>query len=174
MNFLTRLRSGSEGSEIAESALVLPLVFTLLMAIIWFGRGYNVYTTITFAAREAAQAYVQQGCATCATSPPDAATAATRVAQVLQASHIDPTQIQSYTPSPAPAVGNCSGSSSSSSSSQVTVYKNVQLNPGSSGPAACGVVVSFQYPFRLFSVPFTSLGQSNVILKADAQMQAEN
>src|SRR5579872_3206499 len=143
MHFLERIRRGTEGSEVAESALVLPIVFTLLMAIIWFGRAYNVYTTITFAAREAAQAYVQQGCATCGSSPPTAAAAATRVAQVLQASHIDPTQIQSYTPSPVPALGSCDGSSTNSASNQVTVYTNVQLNPGSSGPPACGVVVSF-------------------------------
>ncbi len=38
--------------EIAEAAIVLPLMFTMLLGIYWFGRAYNVYSTITHAARE--------------------------------------------------------------------------------------------------------------------------
>ena len=48
---LSRLLRDSGGSEVAEFAAVLPVVMMLLMGIIFFGRAYNVYTTITYAAR---------------------------------------------------------------------------------------------------------------------------
>jgi hypothetical protein len=34
---------GTEAAEIAEAAVVLPLVFTLLLGIIWFGRAFNTF-----------------------------------------------------------------------------------------------------------------------------------
>src|SRR2546425_11868822 len=41
--------------EIAEAAGVLPLKMMLLLGIYWFGRVYNIYGTITHAAREGAR-----------------------------------------------------------------------------------------------------------------------
>jgi Flp pilus assembly protein TadG len=167
-----RIAAETRGSQIAEAALVLPIVFMLLFGIIWFGRAYNIYTTITYAAREGAQVAAQPSCATCGNTPQTAADVATRVTQVLQASHINPGQISSYTPVPAPVAGSC-GPMGTTSSSNVTLYTNVQLNPGSVGPQACGVVVSFRYPFQ-FHFPFTSLNNQLIYLHADVEMQVEN
>jgi len=172
---LHKLQSDS-GSEIAEVAVILPVVIMFLLAIMWFGRAFNIYSTITHAAREGAQVAVQQGCATCGGTVPGASDVQARVAQVLQAARIDPTRIQAYTPTPTPTLGNCPGPAvPSTSSGQVTLYSNVQLNPGTTGPPACGVVVSFKYPFQFF-LPVPPYGRSNFILdlKADAQMQGEN
>ena len=44
----------TDGAEIAEAALVLPLVFMLLLGIIWFGRAFNIYSTIQQAAQQGA------------------------------------------------------------------------------------------------------------------------
>jgi hypothetical protein len=55
------------------------------------------------------------------------------------------------------------------------VYFNAQLNaPTTSGVPSCGTVVSFQYPFTFWYLPFTTLNKQQVLLKADAQMMAEN
>jgi len=48
----------TRGAEIAETAMVLPLVFMMLMAIFWFGQAFRIYGTITHAAREGARAAV--------------------------------------------------------------------------------------------------------------------
>lgn len=166
-----RIAAETRGSQIAEAALVLPIVFMLLFGIIWFGRAYNIYTTITYAAREGAQVAAQPSCATCGNTNNNAAAVAARVKEVLGASHIDPGQILTY----APALVSCTPGSLGTypDPSGVTLYTNVQLNPGSLGPQACGVVVSFRYPFQ-FNFPFTSLNKQLIYLHADVQMQVEN
>jgi len=50
-NFLCEDRA----QEIAEAAVVLPLTMMLPLGIYWFGRVYNIYGTITHAAREGAR-----------------------------------------------------------------------------------------------------------------------
>src|SRR5437588_507823 len=42
------------GTEIVEAALVLPLVFLLMLAIFWFGRAFNISSTLTRAVKEGA------------------------------------------------------------------------------------------------------------------------
>jgi Flp pilus assembly protein TadG len=174
-----RLAGEDGGSEIAEAAMVMPLVFMFLLGIIWFGRAFNIYSTITYAAREGAQVAVQgaaASCAMCTPTPPTAAQVATRVGEVLRASHIDPGQVSSYTPTPAPTNGTCPGSMTTNTSGGVTVFGNAQLNISTTTPGlppACGVIVSFKYPFQ-FYFPFTSLNKQQVLLKAAVQMQGEN
>ena len=43
------------GATIVEAALVLPILFMFLLAILEFGRAYNEYQVLTNAAREAAR-----------------------------------------------------------------------------------------------------------------------
>jgi hypothetical protein len=170
---------GNDGAEIAEFAVVLPVLLLFLFAIMWFGRAYNIYTTVTFAAREGAKvAVVGTGpsCATCNAATPTAADVYPRVQEVLAASHIDATQIQAYAPSPAPSAGACGGMTTTNSNG-VTLYNNAQLNEATSNPPACGVVVSFQYPFKFFllnAAPPFGTNKFNLQLKAAAQMQEEN
>jgi hypothetical protein len=169
-----RLRSlprETAGAEIAEAAVVLPLLFLLLFAIIWFARAFNIYSTVTTAAREGARFAAHPSCATCAvsgwngTNLPTNTAVAGAVATVLYNSHIDPTPIQTYTPPslqppalkfcdpPAPP-GNCSVTTSN-----ITVCRFVLLNPSPGSPVAqpeqCGTAVSFQYPFGAY-FPFPS------------------
>lgn len=176
MKAKSRTLAEATASEIAEAALVLPLAFMLLLGIYWFGRAFNIYATINHAAREGARAAVAQTCATCTNTPPSSATIANVVTQALQASSIDPTQIQPYPTQPSNFCGNGNAQSQCTSAGlngNITICTDVQLTPANStDPAVCGVSVSFQYPYQ-FWLPFTSLNQQQYLLKADVQMKGE-
>lgn len=168
---VARVLRDATGSEIAEAALVLPLAFMLLLGIYWFGRAFNVYATINHAAREGARAAVAQTCATCTNLPLTPAQVAGVVTQALQASNVNPAQIQVYQP-PQQNGAQCTATCDSSNSN-ITVCTNLQLTPvGSAYPPVCGVSVSFQYPYQM-SLPFTSLNQQQFLLKANVQMKGE-
>ncbi len=170
-----RRLSGDAASQIAEAALVLPLAFMILLGIYWFGRAFNIYATINHAAREAARVGVAQYCATCGNSNVPPATGTALIAQILQASSVDPSQIQLYTPT----FTSCTGyhfNTSTSPAPNVTFRNFVQVTATApnlnGGPQACGVEVSFQYPYQ-FWLPFTSLNMTQITLKADVRMKGE-
>src|SRR5215467_16106012 len=71
------------GAELVEMALVLPLLLTLLIGVFWAARAYNIYETITRAAREGARVAVAPTCATCGNSFPSTTTIQTAVTNVL-------------------------------------------------------------------------------------------
>ena len=158
----------TEASEIAEAALVLPVVFLFMLGIIWFGRAFNIYSTIQQAAQQGAILAARPSCATCAayscgsvsTNFPCDATVYQAVTAVMNASSVTPSEITDSRSFPA---GTCTTNNS------VTVCRDVQLNATQSNPptiapcasvstpsTVCGVLVTFQYPFS-FSLPFTSL-----------------
>jgi Flp pilus assembly protein TadG len=177
MGIIRKLLGNEGASEIAEAALVLPLAFMVLLGIYWFGRAFNTYATINQAAREGARFAVVQTCGTCGNTPnsSSAANVAQVVTQTMQASSVDVSQIKSYTPT----LAYCSGTQTSncSASSNISVCTNVQLqNPPNGttglGAPACGVAVTFQYPYQ-FWLPFTSLNNQQIILTADVQMAGE-
>jgi hypothetical protein len=182
MGRLKKLVAATGGSEIAEAALVLPILFMLLLGIYWFGRAFNVYATINHAAREGARAATAQTCATCATPnqglSPDQVAA--QVSQALQASRIDPTQVtHPATPPTRPAcvVGAPAVACSlPGADPHICVYYNVRLPnlppAAGSGAPACGVSVEFQYPYQFF-FPFTSLNMQKIMLNAGVQMTGE-
>ena len=45
------------GQEIAEAALVVPILFLILLAIFWFGRAFNIASTIERAAKHGIQTF---------------------------------------------------------------------------------------------------------------------
>src|SRR5271167_4622862 len=66
---ILRQLATTDGAEIAEAALVLPLVFMLLLGIVWFGRAFNIYSTIQQAAQQGAITAARATCATCGDAP---------------------------------------------------------------------------------------------------------
>jgi Flp pilus assembly protein TadG len=175
------LRS-SEGQEIAEAALVLPLVFLFLLGIVWFGRAFNIYSTIQQAAQQGALAAARPTCATCGSATPFGGGAAvdTAVAAVMNASSVSPSQIVN----PGAATSPCTNSPSYN----ITVCQQVVLSatpplpsplttcgspPDPNPTQFCGMLVTFQYPFT-FYLPFTSLNLSTINLTAQAQTRMEN
>jgi Flp pilus assembly protein TadG len=185
INSLKKIVAGNRGSEIAEAALVLPIFFMLMLGIYWFGRAFNVYSTINHAAREGARLATAStsACATCAgpNTPPTADQVAGQVKQALQASHLDPGQVSNLGGTRtacggAPAV-SCAVLGTSGNP-QICVRFNVQLQPSANLPAGsgapdCGVSVDFQYPYQ-FYFPFTSLNMQKIMLNAGVQMTGEN
>jgi Flp pilus assembly protein TadG len=181
------LARDTRGTEIAESAVILPLLFMVLMAIFWFGQAFRIYGTITHAAREGARSAVAPVCATCAPAGPNAPTqnAIAAVDNALAAAHLNSAQVQK--PVPVPFLCACGSQNSSCggnaipcdpsfSASNVCVQPNVQLsysNP-QGGAGTCGTSVSFgyKYPFH-FSIPYTTLDLGNISLPARAQMRME-
>lgn len=138
------------GAELFEAALVLPVLLMLLFGIISFGRAYNVYQTITRAAREGARELVLTTCATCGNTAYTADQIQTNfVNPSLQAANIDPSKVTNYS----------------------TTY--VWMDPNDSPPNICGVQISFDYPYDL-DIPFTSQHISTLTLKAAVQMRLEN
>jgi Flp pilus assembly protein TadG len=165
---------GADGAEIAEAAMVLPLVFMLLLGIIWFGRAFNIYSTIQQAAQQGAiTAARATKCATCGGTFP--VSVDKTVTAVMQASNLDPSQIQATSPSPLSCVNPTVTVTCAKSVNNITVCQQVLLNsPASSTqPTQCGVTVSFQYPFS-FYLPFTSLNLQSVVMSAQAQSRMEN
>ena len=163
----------NDGAEIAEAALVLPLVFMLLLGIVWFGRAFNIYSTITQAAQQGAITAARSTCATCNNVPASNTSVANIVESVLQSSNLDTALIQTTSPAPlfctSPPAGACT------TKDKITICRNIQLNSVGGGGQVqqCGTMVSFEYPFQFF-LPFTSLNLQQVVMTAQAQSRMEN
>ena len=187
---LNHIAGGTGGSEIAEAALVLPLMFMILLGIFWFGQAFRIYGTLTHAAREGARAAVAPACSTCASlnAAQSAQNAYNAVQNALLAAKLDPGQLKM--PTAVPSLCGC-GSASSSCSQSVTcdptvaaknvcVQENVQLSYSSlNGAGTCGTSVSFRYkyPYHFYlpctPQPCTSLDLRNLTLPAQAEMRIE-
>lgn len=171
--------AGDAGQEILELALVLPLVFMLLLGIYWFGRVFNIYSTINHAAREGARVATAFACATCGNAQSPPASVESAVLASLQASSLDPNRISALTPSSLSFCGGLTQAQACTTTNKnIYVCENVVLNnaPGNSTGASspvCGASVSFQYPYQ-FYFPFTSLNFQRVLLKADVQMKNQD
>jgi Flp pilus assembly protein TadG len=180
-----RAARDTRGAEIAETAMILPLVFMMLMAIFWFGQAFRIYGTITHAAREGARAAVAPACATCPSALPNAAAlnAQAAVNTALTAASLSTAQVQA--PATAPVLYTCSQTSPcgsvatcSPSVTNMCVQTNVQLSSCFNTPvgeSTCGTAVSFgyKYPYH-FAIPYTKLDLGNITLPAQAEMRMEN
>jgi Flp pilus assembly protein TadG len=186
-----RLARDKGGSEIAEFAMVVPLLFMFLMAIFWFGQAFRAYGTLTQAARAGARAAVAPVCTTCpasGSSPGLIAQAA--VTSAMQAAHLNTNQLvpTSQWTTPGPTQCQCLSGASTSSCTAVPcdgsvtiamcVQENVQLSyptNGQGGMGTCGTAVSFRYKYPFsFTIPLTNLDLGNIQLPGQAQMRAEN
>jgi Flp pilus assembly protein TadG len=170
-------RLGSaQGAEIAEAAIVMPLLFMLLLGIIWFGRAFNIYGTITQAAQQAAIIAARSKCVSCGDTPTSDAAVYNAIVAVMQADSLDPTQIPTNSNPPTPvSCVNPPTLVTCTNNNNITICRQALLDsPASSTlPPQCGVVVSFQYPFQ-FSLPFTTLNMQTITLSAQAQSRMEN
>jgi Flp pilus assembly protein TadG len=177
---LRKLVLSAQGAEIAETAMILPLLFVMIMAIYWFGQAFRIYGTITNAARDGARAAVAPACATCSATTP-VQNAVTAVNAALTAAHLNPALANA--PAPAPTFLSCNGTAPSCqtvSGSNVCVYQNVQLSSTANGGAgSCGTSVNFsyKYPFHFtlpcWPQPCTSIDLSKITLPAQAEMRQE-
>ncbi|HVB99782.1 MAG TPA: TadE/TadG family type IV pilus assembly protein [Candidatus Dormibacteraeota bacterium] len=148
---------GERGTEMLEFAFVISLLMTLLLGIVTFSRAFNVYQTITRAAREGARMAVLPSCASCGNSYLDPSTGVTAansavfsgyIGPALQAANLNPNAVLNYSES----VG--------------------WLDSGDT-QEQCGVKISFQYPYQL-NLPFTSQNLTTIDIGVHVQMRREN
>ncbi len=148
-----RVAGEERGAEIVEFAIVAPLLLALIIGIVWLGRAYNVYQTITRAAREGARFAVAPSCSSCGNTFPTDTEVQNVINGALTASHLDPKQVN-------PAV---------------VITRNQVLDPSDPGTSqVSGVVITFGYPFQ-FVVPFTSLTgtKGKITINTKVQMRQE-
>jgi Flp pilus assembly protein TadG len=154
----TRRWTSTTGSELVEMALIMPVLFSLLLGVVWLGRAYNVYETMTRAAREGARVAAASSCASCGNTAATVASVENAVTNSLSASNINPANI---------IIPTCTGNLSS----KVCYLRNFQLNNAGDVPIELGVVVSLSYQIS-FPIPFVSIAP--ITVTARAQMRQES
>jgi TadE-like protein len=188
MRYFQQIGKDERGSEVAEAAVVLPILFLFLFGILWFGRAFNIYTTITEAAREGSQTASRPACASCAvpsspcvwpnTTFPCDTTVETTVLGVLQSANLSPSNITVYEPDNlqfcSPPAVPVQGSCSSPTANNITICRSVLMSPavGAATPQ-CGSLVSFKYSIQV-NMPFTTFNLQQISLQAEAQTRMGN
>jgi Flp pilus assembly protein TadG len=173
-NSLRRLADETRGAEIAEAAAVLPVMFMFIIGIFWFGQAFSIYGTITRAAQDGARAAVAPQCVTCATGNSPSTNAYNTIQADMAAAHLNVSKIvplSSYTP-PAPLDCSTGAAVACTNNGNVCTQMHVTISKTSGTGAVCGGEVSFEYPFQ-FSLPFTSLNNQTIRMKAVAQVRME-
>lgn len=141
---------GECGAELVEAAFVLPLLLTLLIGIFWAARAYNIYETITRAAREGARVAVVPTCASCGNAFPPSSTVQTTVDNVLASA----------------------GMQTSGAGVTINIQQHQALGLDPNNSNAQWTIVSITYPFQ-FTLPFTSLNATTVNISSQVQMLEE-
>ena len=177
--YLRKLARETRGAEIAEAAAVLPLMFTMLLGIFWFGQAFSIYGAITRAAQDGARAGALPYCATCNqtnTTSVYAANAAAAVQNDLLTAKLNPSLAQYPTPPPSllSCIDGTAVSCISGASANICVQAPIQLRTTAQGGASlCGISVSMRYPYR-FWLPFTSINKQTIWIGASSHMRMEN
>lgn len=141
--------AGERGADLFEAALVLPLLLALIMGIYVFGRAWDVYQTMTRAAREGVRQAVTTSCATCGSSYYSNDYIRTNVLfPALQAAALNPNQVQNLT-------------------------MGYQWLDNTTPHQVCGFFISFSYPYAL-QIPFVPLSVGTLNLNTKVQMRLEN
>jgi hypothetical protein len=176
--------SRESGSVIAEAAIVLPVMFTVLLGIFWVGRGFNTYEVMLHAAREGAHAAATASCATCGNVGYGSSgggvdvVASNYVAPILQAGGMN---LKLVTAPASVGGGLCTCGNvictppvctESASTPQILVCPSVDMGIPSYTPPVCGTVVTFQYPFSL-PLPFAPTSLQKMTLTARAMARTE-
>ena len=167
------------GQELVEAAIVLPILFLILLAIFWFGRAFNISSTLDRAASEGVKTANRRSCATCGNAFQTDSQVVAQITAVLNADHLQIGSVQSYTPAFA-----CSATPAPSCTTlqNVQICRGVPLTCGSAAcqtptPVACGtnpelgVRVSFAYQT---SSPLSIANLPPIVIHASVQSEAEN
>ena len=165
------------GQEVAEAALVLPILFLILLAIFWFGRAFNIFSTVERAARHGIQTATQPSCASCGNTLSANAQIVASVSAVLQNDHLDPANLTAYSP---PFACAATPAPTCTTVSNVEICTGAPLTCGAascqSPPVACGADaavgerVSFGYRF---TTPLPIANLSAITIPASAQSESE-
>ena len=169
---LARKWQEDSGAELVEAAFVLPLLLMLLLGIFWVGRAYNVYETITRAAREGARYAVLPSCATC--NPGNQMTETYTSAGTTKSPACVSNPTYEFTTYVAPSLVASNLDPNNKVVQQTFCQQAVVMNPTSdSSSQQCGIEVSFKYPLQL-AIPFTSVNAMTIDIPTSVTMRMEN
>jgi Flp pilus assembly protein TadG len=171
-------RRRQSGAEILEAALVLPILFFIIFAMIWLGLAFNVSSTIHRAARQAVHTGASASCALCGNALPPDTQIVNSVTSALQAAHLRMAKVILYSP---PFACQATPAPSCTTASNVQICRGVPMSCGTatcqSPPAACGdsagqgTRVSFAYQFDSL-LPVGAF--RSITIRASAQSPGEN
>lgn len=145
-----------KGAEVVEFAVVLTVLLALLFGIFTMARAFNIYQTITRAAREGAREAVL----------PTSAAAGNQYMDASGVSQSNSAVFQNYI-APALRAANLNPANVSNYSEQIT-----WLDAGDAS-RQCGVKISFQYPYTLY-LPMLKSNMTTLDIATHVQMRREN
>lgn len=145
-------KRGERGADIVEAVFVLPILLTMVFALFAFGRGWDIYQTMTRAAREGVHEAVTTSCAMCGNSYTSASDIQNNIVfPALQAAGID----------------------TSNSTLTSTYQQGVAVLATNGGVPVCGVYITFSYPYNVM-IPFLPWTLGTITLTTKVQMRYEN
>jgi Flp pilus assembly protein TadG len=167
-----RFWKGTEAAEIAEFAIVLPILLLLVLAMFWVGQAYNISNNLNKAATDGLAAALKNTCATCGNTAASKVQIADALEKAFQAGNLKAGNLQTYAPkSGTPA---CSGTAVSSVTSSTGVTYSLEICTGMPlWPASTvlGTRVAMQYSTPIAS-PIAAF--KSLTLQAVVQGRPEN
>jgi Flp pilus assembly protein TadG len=171
-------RTRQSGAQIAEAAVVLPVLLFILFEIVWLCLAFSSSSTLQRAAKEGAIAASRSTCATCGNATLNNNQVFNLVNGSLQAGHLNSQNIVASAPA---FLCNATPAPTCNTRRNVQVCRNVPLTCGGATcqtpPADCGenpvtgVRVSFGYRFNS---PLPLGSWQNITIPASAQAAQEN
>jgi Flp pilus assembly protein TadG len=158
---------GTDAAEIAEFAIVLPILFFLILAMFWVGQAYNISNNLNKAATDGLAAALKNSCATCGNTAASNVQIADAIEKAFQAGNLKPNSLQSFSPTPSCPSPLTSLTSTSGVTYNVEVCTNLALWPGST---ITGTRVAMQYQMPVMS-PVAAF--RNLIVSAIVQGRPE-
>jgi Flp pilus assembly protein TadG len=156
----------SDAAEIAEFAIVLPILFFLVLAMFWVGQAYNISNNLNKAATDGLAAALKNTCAaSCGNAPATTTQIGDAIEKAFQAGNLKSGNLQAYTPALTPSCPSgavTSVTSSSGTSYTVEVCRNLPLWPGA---IVTGTRIAMQYQMPIMSpvAAFRNLRVSAVV-----------
>jgi Flp pilus assembly protein TadG len=157
------------GATLLEGAVVSLLLFTLLLAILGFGRAFNIYQVVTDAAREGARFAVAPD-PTNSYSLPSANAVATRVCGYVQAANISFAS-GSCALATGPGGPTCASGGTMPPGVAPGVYVLQGCSQTVNGIQTYYTEVDVKAPYRLFGLPFTVNLTTRAVMRNEATSQ---
>ena len=174
MRKLVHVWRAEEGAEIAEFAVVLPILFFLVLAMFWVGQAYNISNNLNKAATDGLAVALKNSCATCGNAAATPTQIADAIETAFQAGNLKANSLTTLRPLPCPPITPpCPSPITPVTSSTGVTYKvevctGLALWPGST---VLGTRVAMQYQTPISS-PVGAF--RNICLTAVVQGRPEN
>jgi Flp pilus assembly protein TadG len=173
MRKILKLCAGSDAAEIAEFAIVLPILFFLVLAMFWLGQAYNISNNLNKAATDGLAAALKNSCATCGNTAASQVQIADAIEKAFQAGSLKPGNLQAYTPKPdtptCPSTPITSVTSSTGVAYALEVCTGMPLWPTTTTILGTRIAMQYSTPIAFPVAAFKS-----VTLQAVVQGRPEN